>query len=191
MNLFYRLLFAHITLYLLVQCVVFFIQYNNNWLFNIFLPIETALLLVSADYYFNLKFARRILVSIFSFFLLIYSFDVFLWLGINTFAFHAAIVEGIAVAGVYLYIFYLQFQTKATYNWPLLLVCLGHVLYFISSIPYLSVLFYFQASHPILNRELFIYIILLLAQVRYLLLAIAFFLMRRQRYLFTQFQPLI
>ncbi len=190
MNLFYRLLFVQIIVYLLVQSAAFFISNHNNWLFNLFIPIETLLLLASAYYYFNLKSARRLLILIFLTFMLVYLLDLFLWLGFNTFAFHAAIVEGIAISGVYLFIFYFQFHTNAPNNWPLLFVCIGHVLYFMCSVPYLSILFYFQNKNPILNRELFVYIVLLLAQIRYLFLAIAFFLIRNKRFSYKHFQTI-
>ena len=178
---FYRLLFFQVLIYLLIDCLSIPFMPNNSWVLNIFVPMETALLFAAAQIYFDSTKSKYLLLLIYSLFVVIYLLDLIFITGINKFVYHAAIAEGICISVLYIIILYIQFNRR--FSLPLTFACLGLILYFACSIPYISTLFYFQKIDPILNQKLFQYIIVLLAHVRYSFIALAFFLVGKSTYM--------
>ncbi len=179
---FYRLLFFQVFTYLLVDGIALTIPFNNGWLFNAFIPIETALLLLAAQAYYNTSKSKQLLLILFGFFLMVFLADIFFFTGIIHFAYHAAIAEGILLTCVYITVLYFQLMKKMdNSNIALVMASIGMVLYFACSVPYLCVLFYFQTLDPIFNQKLFQNIIVVLAIVRYFFIAIAFFIVKRKQ----------
>ena len=81
---------------------------------------------------------------------------------------------------LFLLVLYVQF-TKGDSNWtrsPIVWISLGIILYFGGAVPYLSLMHYLQ-SNPKINLLLFRIIIDVLANIRYLLLALGFWFVRR------------
>lgn len=184
---FYRLLLLQAIIYLVIDSIASALsimpgnKYNNSWLYNIEILFETAVLFAAAQAYFNSNLSKQVLLIVFSFFLLVFCTDVFYLSSFSNFAFHAAIAEGLLMTVLYIIIMYFQFMKKADtfITAPVILASIGMILYFAASIPYLSVIFYLQKVNAGLNRELFQNIVVVLADVRYLFIAIAFFIAGR------------
>ena len=122
--------------------------------------------------------SRNLLLLFFSLFVIIYLIDIIFITGIAGFAHHASIMEGILLTGIYITILYFQLDqnTNAFENRSIIFICLGIIMYFAGSVPYLSTLFYFQKLDPRLNLKLFESIIVVLAHVRYVCLTLGFYL---------------
>lgn len=153
---------------------------NNQWLYNLYMPVETYFLAWSAYEYFKSK-KRTILIFIgYVIFLGVFIAELFIK-GISVFANHGYIAESALLLVIYLLILYNYF-TNHNNNWkrsPIVWISIGIVLYFGGAVPYLSLMHFLQDNHPRLNLFLFQFIIEGLANVRYLLLALGFWLIRR------------
>ena len=174
---FYRILFFQVLIYLLVDLVASrVIGINNGWLYNVLILIETGLLLFAAQACFNTNQRKWILLAVYGGFLTVFLADVFFFTGIMNFAYHAAIAEGIILTGVYLFLLYIQLKQKIDNSSKAIIIAsIGMVLYFAATVPYLGVMFYVHQSDVSLSKELFNNIVVVLALVRYLFIAIAFF----------------
>jgi len=175
---FYRLLFFQVLVYLILDCISIPFMPHNSWVINILVPAETALLFAAAQAYFNTSKSKYLLLLLYGVFFTVYLFDVLFFTGMNGFAYHASIAEGVLAAGIYITILYCQLDKGINVfdSWPVTFICLGMAVYFAGSIPYLSTLFYFDKKDPVLNLRLFQNIIGLLAHVRYVCLALGFYL---------------
>lgn len=181
MNLFYRLLLFQVVFYLTVDLISFAFKPNNAWIFNIAILVETALIMAAASVYFNSRLARNFLLFLFVLFFIIYMGDLIIISGFTNFLYHSAIFEGTILTSTFLVILYLEFNKGIgnPFNISLISVCLGLVIYFAATIPYLGIMFHFQNINPHLNKQLFQNIIVILASVRYFLLAFAFYRLKR------------
>jgi hypothetical protein len=175
---FYRLLFFQVLTYLMLDCISIPFIPHNSWVINILIPSETALLFAAAYTYFGTTKSKYILLLLYTLFLVIYLCDILFFTGINNFAYHASITEGVLATGIFITVLYFQLDQGMNLidSWPVTLICLGMVVYFAGSIPYLSTLFYFQKMDPVLNLKLFKNIVELLAHLRYVCLAVGFYL---------------
>jgi hypothetical protein len=155
---------------------------NNHWLYNSGMVLESILLLLNGFIYFrssHLKWLPVICVVIF-----VVTFLVEIsYTGFRSFATYSCIVESFCVTVVYISILNDQFEKHGTewYKAPIALICIGILVYFICNVPYISLMNYFQRLNPSLNRFLFLLVTDFLANVRYLLLAIAFWQVRRNK----------
>lgn len=154
---------------------------NNSQVFNVFLPIETALLLSAAQLYFNSKKSKHVLLVSYLIFLMIYAMDI-LWIGnIRNFAIHAATIEGILLMLVSIVMLYTHFMHRSGgLSSPIVFAGTGMVFYFASTIPYFCVMFYFQRQNSDQNKYLFNYIVVTAAFIRYLFLALTFLVAARK-----------
>lgn len=174
---FYRILFFQVLIYLFVDvAATVFVPVNNGWLYNVLIVIEAGFLLFAAQAYFNTQRSKKVLILLFGVFLSVFFADVFIFTGIVKFAHHAAITEGIILTGVYLFLLYEQLKQKIDRSSKAMIIAsTGIALYFAGTIPYLGIMFYLRELDAALSKELFNNIVIVLALVRYLLVAIAFF----------------
>lgn len=153
---------------------------SNHWLYNLYMPIEAGLLVFAAFEYFRTNRWKYLIglgyVAFLSAFITEISIN-----GLNTFSNHGYIAESALLLLLFLLVLYIHF-TKGDNDWkssPTTWISLGIVLYFGGAVPYLSFMQYLQISHPKINLFLFYFIIEGLANVRYLLLALGFWFVRR------------
>ena len=178
---FNRILFLQVVVYLLADSFAILYPKYSNLFFNLFMPIETLLLFSAALYYFNTKKSKAVLLILYVVFLIIYFPGVFSFGGISTFAHHAAITEGLLLTGINLVMLYVDFtQGKNGFSYPVTFAGTGMILYFASTIPFLCVMFYFQQQDSYQTKELFNKIVVFTAWLRYLFIAIAFFIASRK-----------
>lgn len=170
---FYRILFFQALAYLIIDSYASTYTHNAKS-YNIETVIEVSLLFLASIIYFKMKSSRFLLSGLFLIFLSLFAFDIYHFP--NDLAYHAYIVAGIAITGIYLSILFFHFLGKKdNYSTPaLVLTCLGIVIYFACSIPYLSMMYDLQEQSPQSNKDLFNIIIVALSRVRYLLVALAF-----------------
>jgi hypothetical protein len=176
LNWYCKWLFYHVAAYLTIEVFAVTVSLANGLVYNIFMPIETLLLLLAAFTYPKLKRIRTALFFLVGTFLLIYFADIFFIIGWKNFCYHAAIVQGLVLAITYMALVYFWFRQKG-HNTEKIFVILsgsGMILYFACGIPYLGMMFYLQKLDPGMNSELFQKIVVQLAKLRYLLVGISF-----------------
>jgi hypothetical protein len=183
MNYHYRMYFFQLLAYILIYVIGWeapLIKNSNQWLYNLSMPIETGLLCWAAYIYFS-DYKRKYLVwAGFAVFMLIYTFDVLIK-GISVFFNYGYITESALLVMIYLLVLYSHF-VKQSLNWktsPEIWISIGIVLYFGGVVPYLSLMKYLQNIHPQYSSVLYEFIIEGLSAMRYLLLGLGFWLVRR------------
>lgn len=182
LNLFMRLLFIQVSVYLIGECFAVVVG-QNNWLYNIIMPVEIGILLYSVEIYFKTVKSRVVVRGLYLFFLIIYFSDVIYFTQLANFAYHAAIAEGFIMTSVYTFLLYelLMNRVNGKIDQPTILVSLGMVVYFACTVPYLCFMVYFQEKDSGLNDLIFQYVVISLASFRYLLIAVAFYLAGRKK----------
>lgn len=187
MNRFYRCLFYQLAcaaiLYILSHVVTKYQKHNhlplnNHWVFNLTTLIETSLMILAAYYHFTEKITKRFILLLYVFFIITYLL-LLLRSGFNTFNSFAYVIGCFAISLIYCKILYDHFYSSIHFNSPLLWVCLGALLYFAANIPYLSLMDYLNENYLHINSKLFRFIPNVFSNIRYLCLAIGFWLIRR------------
>jgi hypothetical protein len=184
MNFLYRIYFFQLVSY----CVIFGMSYavqnnsnhNNQWLFNLSMPIETGLLSWAAYVYFATD-KKKYLVWIGYMVFLAIIISEMLIKGISVFFNYGYIAESGLLVLIYLLVLYSHF-IKQNLGWsssPEIWISIGIVLYFGGVVPYLSLMRYLEQSHHHYSKLLYDFIIEGLCTIRYLLLAVGFWLVRR------------
>lgn len=186
MNSLQRIFFIQLLEYIFITILSYLAQLipgmhkNNQWVYNLAIPIETGLLCWGAYEYFKSYKAKFLVWIGFIIFFIVFIVDLIAVspLVLST---HGLVAEGIVLIVPYLLLIYRQFTTQnATWKHsPELWISLGIVLYFGGSLPYLSLFNYLQTYHPKVNLYLLSFIDIGLSNVRYLLLAVGFWLVRR------------
>ncbi len=190
-NLFYKLVLLQIFVFAIVYIGGYAITYyqeehhlikNNTWIYNLYFPIECALLTGAGLFYFKSK-----RVNFFAFITYaLFSMTLFFQLnknGINSLANFAVAIEALLLVTIYLFILYDKLK-DSNFNWkvsPEFWLCIGIVLYFGCIVPYFSMINYLNATNPQLSFTLFVFINDVLSNIRYLLTAFAFWLFYRQQ----------
>lgn len=153
---------------------------NNQWLFNLYIVCETAMLLYAGALVLNMKSAKVLTVSAFAVFISVWIRSVFLH-QISNFATIAFVVECVSLVVLYLTILIrLNLSTeKSIYKNPVFWVCCAHVICFSCAVPYFG-LFKFLEQYYDLNKNLFRALIVTLQSVRFLFVGIAFLVLRKQ-----------
>lgn len=178
LNLFSRILLLQVLVYLSLDITALIVKEynadgNNNWIYNLQLPLETGLLLLAAGVYFGASRAKLYILMAYAFFLVVFLMDILLNKGFFNFTFNGAITEGLVVSGVYLVVLYDSFmQKKPAYA----VAATGLVLYFMATLPELSASEYLMEHDPTVADMVFQYIVVIAAIIRYFFLALAFFL---------------
>lgn len=178
---FYRVLFFQALAYLIIDSYA--VTYpNNGMVYNISILIEIGLLLLAAHVYFKTFVSKWISFIGYFAFLLVWCFDIY-YHGKNQLAYHAYILGGIFITAMYIRILFDHYTKKNDNfrNAPLLLSCLGIFIFFAGIVPYLSMMYYLQGLDSVLNKRLFQYMMVYPAIIRYFLLALAFWLVWKNR----------
>jgi hypothetical protein len=185
---YFRILFFQLIAYLVfhevAKGIIFFqkmnsLPQNNHWVYNILMLIEGGMLLFAAGNYFSTRRARINTSLVFLFFFTIYLSELRIK-GLHLFANYSYAIECIAISMVYIVILFEQFERHHLYWYraPLVYACVGILVYFICCVPYITLMAYFQEKNPHLNQMLF-NLVHTFSNVRYLLLAIAFWHLKR------------
>ncbi len=195
MNLLYRIFFYQLLAYILIYILTFVVNLvqqshnlaiNNQWVFNLSMPLEAGFLTWAGyEYFKGLKGKIWIWIG-YLVFLSVFISELTIK-GVMVFSNHGYIAESILLLVLYLLIMYSHF-TKHNSNWlrtPELWICFGIVLYFGGVVPYLSLINYLRDSYPKINAFLYYFIIDGLATFRYLLLALGFWFVRSNARLLT------
>jgi hypothetical protein len=186
LNLLYRIFFFQSLSYLILLLLSYAVQYipnmqhRNEWLFNLYMPIETGLLTWGFYEYFKAKKEKYIAWIGYAIFLILLITELSIK-GIRDFSNHGYIAECFLIVMAYMAVIYVVLTNQNT-MWrylPELWISIGLVFYFGGAMPYLSLIRYIQESHPKINVFLFRFITVGLANLRYLLLALGFWLIRR------------
>lgn len=167
---FNKLLFFQALGYIVADVVVARTD-NNGWMYNLLIVVEMGFLLLAINTLFNSAGIRNMLWMAYGVFLLVFLVDGFSQ-GFTMFAYHAAIVQGLLLTGILLYVLYVEFMGKKRKY--VILSGAGMVLYFACSIPFLGVMFYLHDKNAELTQQLFQYIIVLSQAIRYFFVAFAF-----------------
>jgi hypothetical protein len=160
---------------------------HNQWVYNLAMPVETAILSLGGYEYFKEEREKILIVAGYVVFLLVFVTELFLK-GILVFSNHGFITEGIILLVLYLSVIYSLFASRQN-TWkhaPEMWISLGIVIYFAGVIPYFSLMDYLEEYHPAINLIFYRYINIELSNVRYLLLAYGFWLARRNTLLKTK-----
>jgi hypothetical membrane protein len=183
---FLKILLLQLGIYLAVVMAAYFItpgtQTNpNQWLYNVYIFLETVLLLTAAFFLTQNKEKRAGIIFLFTVFLVVFLTHITLK-SITFFSSYAFIAEGITVLIVYGYIVYREtfVNGNSLSDSPVLWASLGLLIFFICNVPYFSLFDFLNKNYPHAAKLLFQIITDVLANVRYLLLAISFWLVRRQ-----------
>lgn len=189
MNLMQRIIFfqafSYIVIYILSFIVTTMQAYykmplNNQWVYNLSMPIETSFLTWAASVYFKTHRQKTLIWIGFAIFFNIYMVEIIIK-GINVFSNHGYIAENILMLIIYLFILYSCFLEEYS-HWkysPNVWICLGIILYAGGSIPYFSLLDYLEKNALKTGAFLFHFIIVGLTNLRYIMLAMGFWFIRR------------
>lgn len=143
---------------------------DNQWFMNIHMLVETGLLLIASRFALPKTLRTWIPVGAFSLFLSVLLFQVWKQ-GFGVYLNYADVTACILLTWVFslvLYRFGRQENTAAE-KWA----CLGILLYVACSVPYVSLMHYLQHKNPAVNTFLYYLISGVLANIRYLTLALA------------------
>lgn len=190
MNSFFKILFLQVTSWSLFYAgshVITLYQQSmnqpidNRWLMNIHLIIETGLLLTAA--WFVLPKAFRTFISIGAFVSFLAAFGIQSWnQGFDVYLNYADATACIVITLVFYMVFYTFWKQTRVRLWksPEKWACLGILMYFACSVPYVCMMDYLQRKSPAANTFLYYLISGVLANTRYLLLALAFWMLYRE-----------
>jgi hypothetical protein len=189
MNLFYRIFFYQLLAYILIYILshvtnIILLARNmpqdNQWVFNVSMPMEAGILTWAAYEYFKNTRGKIWIWIGYAAFLVVLITEISIK-GIWIFSNHGCIAESALLLILYLLILYSHFTSQNS-TWkrsPELWICLGIVLFYGGVVPYFSLMHYLQASYPKVNAFLYYFIIDGLATLRYVLLAVGFWFVRR------------
>lgn len=183
MNRFFRVLFLQVVIWSLFYSGSYIITrwqqanhlpIDNQWLMNLHLILETGLLLVAAWLVLPEMLRSALTFGAFSLFLLVFGIQA-MNLGIGTYLNYADVAECLVITLVFSVVLYHSGQQTRTPFWysPEKWACLGILIYFACSVPYVSMMNYLEHTNPKVNTFLYYLISGVLANIRYLLLALA------------------
>lgn len=181
-NSFYRIYFIQLLVYIAVYILSYIalIHNSNQWIYNIQMPFETGLLAWAGYRYFSLYKQKFLILTGYLIFLAVFIFE----LTINSplaFASYSYVAESILLVVIYLSMLYSQLK-KENRSWkrsPGIWIAIGIIIYFGGVVPYLSFMHYLNMHYRTLSYYLYNIITIGLANLRYILLAIGFWLIRR------------
>ncbi len=191
LSLFYRIHFYQVLLSLLNYWGARFITshqlgasitLNTAQLFNVYIIVEFFLLIIAASVFFGKKKIDRILVWASILFLIALITQVGI-LGITEFANYGFMIGSLILVLVYVIIIYRSIErhdNKLTMS-PSIWLAVGIVIFFACNTPYMVFFRYLNEHHLELSQLLFTFITETLEIIRYLLLALSFWLYGRQQ----------
>lgn len=153
---------------------------DNQWLMNIHMILETGLLLAAAWFVLPKMLRTGLTIGAFSLFLIVFMIQVGSQ-GFRIYLNYADVTACIGITVVFSIVLNVFGQRTNTPFWvsPEKWACLGILLYFACSVPYVSMMGYLERNNPKVNTFLYYLISGVLANVRYLLLALAYWMSYR------------
>lgn len=153
---------------------------DNQWLINIHLILETGLLLAAARFALPGTTGKILTGGAFGIFLVVFGLQSFRQ-GFGIYLNYADVSACLILTTVFSLVLFTfgQGTTKGFKNIPEKWACLGILIYFACSVPYVSMMHYLEVENPKVNSFLYHLISDLLANLRYLLLAFSFLLIYR------------
>jgi hypothetical protein len=191
LNVFYRMVFLQIIVFALVYWLGYLITQfqdennlpkNNTWIYNLYFPIECALLAYAGSLYFKSKKLTYIITISYCIVLISFAWQVSIQ-GIHLLANYAVALEALLLVGLYLFILYHKFgdanftSLRSSEFW----LSIGIVLYFSCIVPYFGMMNYLNEVNPELSLTFFTVINEGLSNIRYLFTAVAFWVFYRQQ----------
>jgi len=189
MDRFFRVLFLQVTVWSVFYGLSYVITgyqhahelpIDNQWFMNIHLILETGLLLTAAWFVLPTLIGKPLIVG--SCILFSVVFVVQGWKqGWGTYLNYADVTACLVLTIVFSMVLYTFAQRTNQRLWrsPEKWACLGILLYFACSVPYVSMMHYLEEHNPPVNTFLYYLISGVLANLRYLLLAVAFLMIYR------------
>jgi hypothetical protein len=176
---------TYLLFYLMGYAVTFWqkhngIPQNNTFIMNIHLSLESTLLIAAAVLYFTERWKKNLSICLWIIFVVIHLAQISIN-GIVVYSHYSDLAACFIISFLYVLILYEAFS-KPGQPWfrsPEVIICIGILAYYASSIPYIALMGYLQKSYPKVNETLFNVINGVLANLRYLSVAIAFWLVRR------------
>lgn len=189
LNTFYRIILLSALFALFIFCFSWlltevqfyaFTRRHNHWVFNLAMPIDTALLSAAGIVSLHASQMKRVIMAGYSLFAITYALQVYLQ-GFNNFANYAASIAGLLIVGIYMVILFrlLRKNTPLTSILPDCFICTALILYFAGIIPYLNYMYFIQQFGEA-RLKVYNIIVLNLGNIRYLCTALAFVLYARQ-----------
>ncbi|HQQ94910.1 MAG TPA: hypothetical protein PLQ93_10170 [Bacteroidia bacterium] len=151
---------------------------NNLWLHNIYTFVETGILLIGLNSKISGRVVKVLLRIGFLLFLMVFAYE---YITKDSYKIYnlSFFIESMLITIFSSLILY-QSLHKATSDWktnPDIWILLGLILYFAGDVPYVGLLNYLNSEFPGLSK-LFVHLVNnLLANLRYLLLALGFWLL--------------
>lgn len=168
-----KLLLLQALVYTIVDIIGFYIH-KNLWLYNLYVPVETGLLLASAATELGTIKAKRTIGIVFFVFLILFIVELIrVELG-NDFVYLSVLTHYFLIACLYTYLLFRRINpsNNTALNVSHIVICFGIVVYCAGSIPCLAAMRQLMFVDLGLSQELFVKIVVLLAAFRYFLLAI-------------------
>jgi hypothetical protein len=185
MNIFFRTLFYQLTLWLLFYLSTYVlityqkqhgINPNDLLLINLSVFLEGTLLIVSGYLRLSAGWYRYATIAVYILYASVFLFEA-LTKGLWTFENYSFILLCIIITILFSKILF--DNSGKIFSNPFFWSCLGLVLYFACLVPYMSMVNYLNINYPDLSEFLFHVITDVLANVRYLFLAICFWIIYR------------
>jgi hypothetical protein len=191
MNKFMRALFFQLLVWILFFIAAYAItlyqrshgmKTNNTQLFNIAVAVEFLILTVAVSVFFKNRILKYLVLLSYVIFLISICLQM-KFSKSDDFINYAMTSGSIIMTIFFIVILYKKFKSDPIlwkYS-PEIWASIGLILYFACNVPYMSILPYLNETSPDMSTSLFHYITDNLANVRYLLLALAFWLVRKKR----------
>lgn len=172
---FHRILLWQVITYLLIDLIALQVKTekgNSAWLFNLYMPVETMLLIWSSFVLYRSLIYRYVCLFLFSLYGFVFINDIF-HLGYRIFAIHAAVFQGVMLLGLFLVVIFRSFKNDQPGAQVFSMT--GIVLYFSAVIPFLGTMFYIDDINIETSEMLFEWIVIPAQLLRYFLLALGFY----------------
>ncbi len=189
MDAFFRLVFVQLSFWLLCYGLSYMVTFyqrknglelNNQWLMNLHLIGETVILLSAAFVRVIEKPAKVIIIIALVIFLMVVFYQL-TTTGIERYFTAADVTECMIMTVLYSYLLYRAIveRNKNKQTSGVVLICIGLLIYFACSVPFIALLHVIQQRDPEANSFLFFVINDVVANLRYILMAVAFWLIAR------------
>ncbi len=153
---------------------------NNHWVFNLNTLVETSLLSIAALSFLKTKADKNLVTFLYVLFVIavLSLLSVNGWLVFSVPAYAAESFVVVAMYSLILYRYFGQNRPSKTGNSEIW-ICTGLLIYFAGNLPYFSLFNFFNAHYPALSKSFHAIITEILANVRYLLVAVGFWLVKK------------
>lgn len=158
------------------------LERNTHLVYNIAIPFEIGFIYMYINHFFKSNIIRTVLIISYVLFLILYAIESFT-IGYNTLHNYSLIFAALCISALSIRMLYISFLSKANtilHNGTFW-ICFGLVLYFLVTIPYISLINFFIIKKVAYNKTLYFVIINLLALFRYIFLAIGFFIVYKNK----------